>query len=324
MRWLFLINLLAVVLLSGAVAIVLEGTPLPTSRSALPTAGQDTDDQPLEKASLEVVELPQEVAAVQNEGVTVPLPLPAPRLAKSVEQLEAETLVVLRRLRIATEGDFAPFNFQDDKGQPVGFDIDIATELCTRLNRECIIETRAWNALQSALTNRDVDMLVSSIQIPSKAPSGILFSDPYYGSHGRFVGPADAAFAADEIFPLPGTQIAVQQSTAHAAYLESAYPNIERVSTRTFTEALAMVEAGKVESAFGDNATALRWLKAKTCCVVMGAPVSDLTFFGQGIGIAVRADERALLAEINQALEQMVADGTHARLSQHYFADSIY
>ncbi|PCJ70348.1 MAG: hypothetical protein COA62_07035 [Rhodobiaceae bacterium] len=324
MRWLFLINLVAVVLLSGAVAIVLEGTPLPMSRSALAPSepgadvGPDASNQPPEEM------LPEEVAVVQNDGVGVPLPLQAPRLTTNVDQPEAEIIAPPRILRIATEGDFAPFNFQNDKGEPAGFDIDIAVELCARLTRECIIEIRTWSSLQSALINQEVDILVSSIQIPSVAPGGILFSDPYYGSHGRFVGPADTALLAGENFPLSGTQIAVQRDTVHSAYLASAYPNIERVYTQTFGEALAMVEAGKVESAFGDNAAALRWLKARACCAVVGEPVSDRVFFGQGIGIAVRAGDGALLAGINQALEQMVADGTHARLSQHYFVDSIY
>jgi len=326
MRWLFLINILAVVLLSGAVAIVLEGTPLRSSGPALPHAGQDADVQP-DAGGQEVSGLAEglkEVDAVPNNGAATPVPLQAPRPTKGEDQPEAEIPAAPHHLRIATEGDFAPFNFLDENGQPAGFDIDIASELCARLGRQCIFEIRAWNDLRPALINREVDVLVSSIQIPNETPGGIVFSDPYYGSRGRFVGPLDTASTSGEAFPYSGTQIAVQRDTVHAAYLEYAYPMIERVSAETFDEALAMVEAGRVEGAFGDNARALRWLMAKVCCRVLGEPVSDPGFFGRGMGIAVREDKGELLTTINNALEQMVADGTHARLSQNYFSGSIY
>ena len=332
MRWLLLINLLAVVLLSGAVAIVLEGTPLSGSVSGgnVPPALKPEGSVALRDEQLDAhAQVPAKTQDTQSEGarggaISMPVPLAPRRAVTSATGHGDEAPGALRQLRIATEGDFAPFNFQDARGQPAGFDIDIATELCARLGAECTYEVRSWHMLQPALLDREVDILVSSLQIPDTSTQGIGFSSPYYGSQGRFVVLSKAARQADGDFPAPGAQIAVQQGTVHAAYLAQTHPEVERITTQTFDEALSMVEAGKADGAFGDNATALGWLKQKPCCRAYGIPASDLTFFGRGIGIAVRGNENALLAAINQALAQMVVDGTHARLSQRYFADSIY
>lgn len=335
MRWLFLINLLAVVLLSGAVAIVIEGTPLDAFGTVKPMPAQNADDSPDAEPSIpvtspggegpataEVLQVEAATPIVEGDTSSIPLPRRPRRAAVATGAPVVAPPILLGQLRIATEGAFAPFNFEDEKGQPAGFDIDVAWELCARLGRACIFEVRSWSALQAALIGGEVDILVSSIQIPSTAAEGIRFSDPYYGSHGRFVGPIDAATGS--AFPSSATQIAVQRDTVHAAYLAQTYPSIERVLTQTFEAALAMVEAGEVEGAFGDNATALRWLKAKACCLAVGKAVSAPIFFGEGIGIAVRADDDALLTAINLALAQMVSDGTHERLSRRYFAGSIY
>ncbi len=358
MRWLFLINLLAVVLLSGAVAIVIEGTPVGTAplakhdgaapeltmeivAAAAPSDAQESEPPVTAEAVPEVKALE---SADWVAAPDAPIPLPAPRVSEAVEpetdpaptdaiaaaQPEEEVVAEpiqraqLPPLIVATEGDFAPFNFVDAAGAPAGFDIDVAKELCRRLDRECRYEVLPWADLVPTLTRGDIDLVAASMRIPSSSPEGVLFSDPYYGSRGRFVTSIDAGLSGPGLLQATGAQVAVQEGSLHEAYLKAQYAAVERVEVRSLTEALRLVAEGQVEAAFGDNAAILQWMRDETCCAALGNPISDEIYFGTGIGLVVREEDEELLGNINLHLQSMLEDGTSANLSEQYFGGSIY
>jgi ABC-type amino acid transport substrate-binding protein len=369
MRWLLLINLLAVVLLSGAVAIVLEGTPVGEGASNSPDTAPvekgenseqvisddqarvpepDASRQLADLSGKEIAQLPQpisEAEEVLDAAPSVPVPLPAPRkteakapeLSAAVEDIvpvvpllaTLDPLVPSASeaplpLRVATEGDFAPFNYLNEKGEPSGFDVDVARELCRRLNRPCTFETKKWADLAPALQQGEVDMIAASMRIPSARPAGLVFSDPYYGSRGRFVAARGTAIAGIGSLQASGAQIAVQQGSLHAAYLARHHGGAEIVPAQSLAAALKLVADGKVEAAFGDNAAILRWIKDTNCCAALGPALSDADFFGDGIGLVLRDDNPELKDALNRHLQEMVADGTNASLSERYFGGSIY
>ena len=400
MRWLLLINLLAVVLLSGAVAIVIEGTPVGTGPHSTPTetsgdinagvesvqegasahesitASQndvlrpaDLTNNPTAISEPETpeVEAPSHVEEDLGEPTSLdgdvgfapapdaPIPLPAPRTIETetvvveptaIEPVVVEPVVVepaavepaaveetgdeqdadeaLAPLVVATEGAFAPFNYVDGEGNPAGFDIDVAKELCRRLDRQCVFEVRPWSDLMPSLRRGDIDLIAASMRIPSTKPQGVMFTNPYYGSRGRFVTSKGAGIAGPGLLRVAGSQIAVQDGSVHEAYLQHQYAEVSLVKTRSLSEALQHVAEGKVEAAFGDNAAMLRWIKEQGCCTTLGNPITDGTFFGEGIGLVVQEEEKSLVDALNAQLQEMLEDGTSARLSGRYFSGSIF
>ncbi|MCE7999613.1 MAG: transporter substrate-binding domain-containing protein [Rhodobiaceae bacterium] len=389
MRWLLLINLLAVVLLSGAVAIVIEGTPVGTGPSNTSIPALDASNMPLdgtqevataqeqatvfldeaamvtadattsepEGPSAEREAAQTEPVLVENDSTLVsapdaPIPLPAPRTleTETVEAVTTETVETVETVEtaetapppiagsdaeqnksdepvplvVATEGDFAPFNYVDDGGNPAGFDIDVAKELCDRLQRPCVYEVKPWADLMPSLRKGDIDLIAASMRIPAAQPQGVLFSSPYYGSRGRFVTSKGSGIAGPGLLRAPGSQIAVQRGSIHEAYLQAQYAEVDLVRTRSLADALQQLADGKVEAAFGDNAAVLQWMKEHTCCTPLGNPITDKTFFGEGVGLVVREDDRSLVDALNAHLQSMREDGTNAILSERYFGGSIF
>lgn len=391
MRWLLLINLLAVVLLSGAVAIVIEGTPVGTGPDGI-TAEASGDINPALNSALEGASADEPVSASQNEFLPpadltnnptavsepetreveapthqeaehgepalldgdvglvaapdAPIPLPAPRKIETetgaVEPTAIEPALVEEPplaqiggeqeageepappLVVATEGAFAPFNYLNSDGKPAGFDIDVAKELCRRLERQCAFVVKPWSDLMPALRRGDIDLIAASMRIPSTKPQGVIFSNPYYGSRGRFVTSKGAGIAGPGLLRVAGSQIAVQDGSVHEAYLQAQYAEVSLVKTRSLSEALQQVADGKVEAAFGDNAAMLRWIKEQGCCTTLGNPITDEAFFGEGIGLVVQDEEMGLLDALNAQLQAMLEDGTSTRLSNRYFSGSIF
>ena len=75
-----------------------------------------------------------------------------------------------------------PWEFQDDSGAMVGFEIDLATEVGKRLGREVTIENIPFNGLFSAVQSGRINMAMSSITITQKRLAEVSFAQPYYDS----------------------------------------------------------------------------------------------------------------------------------------------
>lgn len=75
-----------------------------------------------------------------------------------------------------------PWEFQDDSGAIVGFEVDLATEIAKRLGRDIKIENVPFNGLFSAVQSGRIDMAMSSITITEKRLAEVSFAQPYYDS----------------------------------------------------------------------------------------------------------------------------------------------
>ena len=75
-----------------------------------------------------------------------------------------------------------PWEFQDDAGKFVGFEIDLAEEIGKRLDRTVKIENIPFNGLFAAVQSGRIDMAMSSITITQKRLAELSFAQPYYDS----------------------------------------------------------------------------------------------------------------------------------------------
>ena len=92
------------------------------------------------------------------------------------------------KLRIATEGAWAPFNYVDKNGNLAGFDIDIANALCARMKADCEIVAQDWDGMIPSLKVRKFDAIVASMSITEDRLKQVDFTDRYYSGGLRFMG----------------------------------------------------------------------------------------------------------------------------------------
>lgn len=76
-----------------------------------------------------------------------------------------------------------PWEFQDDSGDYVGFEIDLVNEVGSRLGYdEVVINNIPFNGLFSAVQSGRIDVAVSSITITDERLQSVSFAQPYYDS----------------------------------------------------------------------------------------------------------------------------------------------
>ena len=95
-------------------------------------------------------------------------------------------------VRIATEGAYPPWNSTDSSGKLIGFEIDLANDLCRRMQVECEIVAQDWEGIIPALTAGKYDAIMAGMSITDERKKVISFTDGYAAEPAYFAALIDA------------------------------------------------------------------------------------------------------------------------------------
>ena len=229
-------------------------------------------------------------------------------------------------MRIAVEGAFPPFNYLDVNDELQGFDIDIANAVCAAGKFKCTFVTEKWDDIIPNLVAGKYDAIISSMSMSLERRQKVAFSDRYYNSPSVFIVRKDATI--NDVTPAGLTQkvLGITSSTAQESYAKHFYPDVTKSVFVSSPELYKGLVDGSVDIILEDKLAIYDWIantKAGTCCAFIGPDLTDITYFGDGAGIAVRLDDNARLARLNQALKTIKSDGTYDMINAKYFPFSI-
>lgn len=233
----------------------------------------------------------------------------------------------LERLRFVTDSDYPPFHYFDEEGVLTGFNVDLAKAICETLGVECDIRPVDWDKLFAALDDDEADAAIASIRIDAESLTKADFTQRYYATPARFIARKDNELKDVRPETLGGKKVGVIKGSAHEAYLKQFFSDAEVVEFDAADGAQNALKAGEIDFAFGDGIGETFWLNGVTsdgCCEFRGGPYTDLKFFGEGVGIAVKKGNRQLVDILNYGLEQVHASGRYESLFLRYFPMSFF
>jgi polar amino acid transport system substrate-binding protein len=226
-------------------------------------------------------------------------------------------------LRIATEGNYAPFSYHDDNGSLAGFDVEIAQALCRHMQLDCEVQAIVWEQLIPSLESDQVDMIVASMARTAEREQRVAFSDYYYQSHSVFAGKTGIA-ADSSPAALAGLRMAIIRGTIQADFAKQRYPQSPVLLVDDQEKAFALLLEGQTDLVLSDTINLLSFLQQPKAAGYdfIGRPLLGDTLNSKA-HIAVRKND-PLLGRVNQALEEIRLNGVYDRINRHYFPFSIY
>ncbi|EKO3377814.1 transporter substrate-binding domain-containing protein [Vibrio fluvialis] len=231
-----------------------------------------------------------------------------------------------KTIRFMVEGAYPPFNWTTEDGHLAGFDVDLANALCEELKAKCVIRKQDWDGIIPALLARKSDAIIAAMTITPSREEKVAFTNPYARVPQRFVMTNDREIDTSMI-GMNKLVVGVQRATIGDEYLSQAFPDIQIRRYNTFDEAFTDLLNGRLDTVFG-GAIGLRsgFLDTEEGknFHFTGPSYTDPKWFGKGIGIAVRKQDDDLKVQLNQALERLVANGTHKSIADKYFSYDIY
>lgn len=249
-----------------------------------------------------------------------------------------------KKVRVATEGAYAPWNATDPSGKLIGFEVDLAKELCKKMNAECEIVAQDWDGMIPALQQGKYDAIMAAMSITDEREKVITFAGPY-GSEPTMFGtmknspltqvkfdaeridlstdaPANKAAIDKLAEALKGKTVGVQTSTIQANFMEKYLP---KVSVRTYDKldnAGIDLAAGRVDAILGDRSAADAIVKANSDMTLFG-PGFARGVLGKGVGVGLRKGDGDLKELFNKAIAEANKDGTITKLSTQHFGYDI-
>ena len=90
-------------------------------------------------------------------------------LALALSSVSTVFAAIPQKIRIGTDPTYAPFESKNAQGELVGFDIDLAKELCKRINTQCTFVENPLDALIPSLKAKKIDAIMSRCRLPKSA-----------------------------------------------------------------------------------------------------------------------------------------------------------
>ncbi len=223
------------------------------------------------------------------------------------------------------EVGYKPFEFLDENNQLVGYDIDVAAEIGSRLGVEARPTGTNWATVIQTLYDGGFDLILGGMTATEKRFQRVNFSIPYMdASSGILVmkgsGIADRSDLAGKTVSAGAGTPQINQLKLSADELGMEYSG----EIKTYDSDAVAYEAmrvGRIDAYASTIVSLLEFAKMTDEFEVL--PFSSDMWEQEWTAMAFRKEDETLRAAFNQAIRDMKADGTLARLQEKWFGKSF-
>ncbi|HEY0894680.1 MAG TPA: ABC transporter substrate-binding protein [Cellvibrio sp.] len=220
-------------------------------------------------------------------------------------------------LVVGTSADYPPYEFIDSKtGTIVGFDIDVITDVASRLGKTIELKDMSFGSLILGLLSREIDVVAAGMSPTPRRRKFVSFTHHYLDSDAYVIVSLKDRFLPKSLQDLAGKNVVVNTGYTAEAYLDQ--QDIKLHLTRLQTPALALValQCGSVDAFVCAQSTARAMIEKISNPDSIALCVLENT--GDNCAFALSRYAAELTEEINSALDLMRCDGTLERLKEKW------
>ena len=206
-------------------------------------------------------------------------------------------------LKMGTNAEFPPYEYYDDNGKIVGIDAEIAAAIAEKLGMELEIVDMKFDSIISSVQTGGVDVGIAGMTVTDERLESVNFSDSY--STGVQVVIVKEGSDIKTLDDLAGKKIGVQLATTGDIFASGDFGEENVTKYNKGADAVQALKGGDVDAVIIDNEPAKSFVKANEGLVIL-----ETEYAVEEYAIAIAKDNTELLEKINEALEELIADGT--------------
>ncbi|WP_373777052.1 transporter substrate-binding domain-containing protein [Glaesserella sp.] len=213
-------------------------------------------------------------------------------------------------ITFAMEPSYPPFELTNEKGEIIGFDVDIANAICKEIQATCHFKSQSFDALIPSLIKGrgGFDAAISAIDITEARAKQVAFTHPYYESSASFIavkGKTDLASAKT---------VGVQNGTTYQQYANAEAKQYTAKSYASLQDAILDLKNGRIDIIFGDTDVLRDMFDKNPELGFVGERVTDKRYFNNGLGIAVNKSNTALVESLNKGIAAIKQNGEYQKI----------
>ena len=223
------------------------------------------------------------------------------------------------KLVLGLDATFKPMGYTDENNNIVGFDIDLATEACKRLDIKLETKGVVWETKEIDLNAGTIDCIWNGLSISDSRKKVMLMSDPYMENEMVFAVNEDSDIKS--LSDLAGKKVTVQNGSTAQEILEGNEISKDMTITplETNVEALSNLEMNMCDAVFLDSVVA----KYEINTSKKAFRILDEGLEPEKYGIGFRLGDQQLCDKIYDTLKEMKTDGTVEKIATKWFGSDI-
>jgi polar amino acid transport system substrate-binding protein len=219
-----------------------------------------------------------------------------------------------KSITVAVENAYPPFNSIDSNtGQGVGWDYDVVTEICKRIN--CVPEFKqaAWDGIFPAMQAGEYDMLADGVTVTEERAKIVEFSIPYVEVNQYLLVRANETRTVEQMKDDANSKIGTQIGTTNEIAAKAYFTNKTIQSFEDFGAAVLALKSGDIDGVVIDNIAGLGFMAENQDVFKFAGQVAA----GEKLAF-VFPPKSTLKASVDKALADMQADGTLTKLNKKW------
>ena len=223
-------------------------------------------------------------------------------------------------LIIGYDNTFIPMGYLDEKGNTVGFDVDLATEASKRMNMNIKFQSIDWSMKEAELNSGNIDVIWNGYTLTEERKEKVAYTDSYLDNKQIIITlkKSNIKYKSDLLGKSIGTQTdssgmeAVLKDTEFVEDLK----NKEPVLYDTFDKAFRDLEIGRIYALVADEVLARYYIAQKKDDIYK---ILDEDFGKEVFIVATKKENTELKDKINSTLNEMKNYGTFDEIYSKWF-----
>lgn len=223
-------------------------------------------------------------------------------------------------LVVGCDDEFPPMGFRDENGEVTGFDIELAKLVAEKLGVEAVVQPIDWKTKEMSLESKKIDVIWNGYTIDKERNGKVEYTKPYLNNQQVIVVKADSeinakADLADKVVGAQANSSGLKAIKSDEAFKDSL---AELKEYDTYPQALLDLE-GRIDAVVIDKIL-IGYVMAQEPDTYR---ILDETMGDEFYGIGCRKGGVALRVAIDDALDELMEDGSIEALSTEWFGSNV-
>lgn len=214
-------------------------------------------------------------------------------------------------LTMATNAEFPPYEYKEGN-KVVGIDAEVAQAIADKLGMKLEIVDTKFDAIIPGVQSGKYDMGMAGMTVTPEREQSVAFSDSYAtGIQSIIVKQGSDIKSVDDLSEK--TKIGVQLGTTGDIYAKDDFGDEAVQEYDKGADAVQALIAGKIDCVIIDNEPAKSFVAANE-----GLEILKTSYAEEDYAICFKKDNTELQTKVNDALKELIADGTLQKIVNKY------
>lgn len=227
-----------------------------------------------------------------------------------------------QKIIVGLDDDFPPMGFRNERGELVGFDVDLANAVGKRMGVEMVFQPIDWDNKREEILSGHVDIIWNGLDITDERKSFMIFSKPYMDDRQIILVKDDSELNIMSEYDLADKIVGTQAGSTSDCYIRRNLKDIlmEHKTYNKFKDTLEALVNNEVDLIVCDELVARYEMNSRPDeFKILNVKIGAIT----ETGIGFRKEDTELRDRVQAAFDEIIKDGTAKEISEQWFGADL-